>query len=118
MLNIAIALVVLGYVIGLVFLKPVSGAGRFTLMVSLINALVWVVILFLPAEGHPPAWLFVVIGFWPLSVILVPATGVVLWKSYKAGDEKKSYFVMASLYLFVNLVVFVVVPIVLLFRNP
>lgn len=112
MIPVAIALIVIIYASGLVMLKSVSAGGRLSLMFALLNALGWIVILMLQGEGHPPPWLFPFIAFWLLSLIVIPAAGVALWKSHKEGDEKKTYLKMAGFYFLVNFVVLFVFPIV------
>lgn len=108
--NISIALGILIYVAVLVLLKPASDGGRLALKLSLVNALGWIVMLALPPEGHPPLWLIVGVLFWPLNLVLIPASSVALWKSYQERDEKTGYLVAAGLYFLLNFAVLIVMP--------
>ena len=111
MLNIAIALTIGIYVVCLVLLKPGSGGGQLALKLIVINALGWLVILVLPDGGHPPLWLLVLLLFFPLNLVLLPAASAALWKSYKEREEKNSYLMMSGAYVFANFLVLVVIPI-------
>lgn len=117
MLNIVIAFMVLFYAVGLIVLKPASRGGRLVLLLNLINAFGWIVVVLLPGEGHPPLWLYVMFLFYPLSLVMMPAATVALWKIYKEGDEAKTYVVASGLYVLANFIVLVVIPITLLFRG-
>lgn len=118
MLTIFIALLVLLYAVGLILLKPSSRGGRLALLLNLINAFGWIVIvLLLPGEGHPPLWLYVMFLFFPLSLVLMPAAAVALWKSSKEGEESKSYVVASGLYVLANFIVLVVIPVTYLVRG-
>jgi hypothetical protein len=88
-------------------MKPVSGGGRLSLKFCIANAVGWLIILQLSGTGHPPPFLFPTLLFWLLNLVLLPATAVSLWVSYKQREERTFYLAAASTYVAMNAIRFV-----------
>jgi hypothetical protein len=92
--------------------KPVTDFGRISLRLCFVNSVGWLILLLLPERGHPPPYLFPLIGFWLLNFILLPAVAVVLWMCRRDHQERKSYLAIALTYVGLNVLMLDVVPVV------
>ena len=116
--QIVLGIVVITFVsVSLTLTKPVSNGGRLARKLCIVNAVGWLVILPLPDMGHPPLWLILMVPFWLGNIVLLPAAAFSLWSSYKDREETKSFLVVASIYIALNLVILFVIPLVWLVRE-
>lgn len=90
--------------------KPQTDFGKMSLRLCLVNAVGWFVLLPLSNKGHPPTIVLGAFVFWPLNLILLPVIALLLWICHKDQKENKSYLVIASIYVTLNVVLLYVVP--------
>src|SRR6185503_8404208 len=84
--------------------KPLTQFGKIALHLCAVNAVGWFILLPLSDGGHPPPWLFPFVGFWLLNFVLLPAIAIVLWMCHRDRQERKSYLVLASTYVALNII--------------
>jgi hypothetical protein len=109
MLKISIALIVLSFIVtSLGLLKPISDGGKLSLKLLLINALGWLLILPFPNDGHPPPALIALIFFWLLNCLVLPAATAALWTGYRKNEESNRFLALATIYLCLNFVLFLI----------
>ena len=116
-IKIVIGLIVLVFATGLVFARPITGAGKFSLKLVIINVVGWLLVLPFETRGHPPPFLIAFGIFWLINLLLLPAATIALWISFKEREERKSYIVVLGSYLVLNLVVLIVLPVTLLIQS-
>jgi hypothetical protein len=116
--KILICLVVVVFAfVSLSLARPVSGGGKLSLKLCIVNAVGWLVVLPLSTTGHPPPFLIPTLLFWLINVVLLPAAAIALWVSHKAREERRPFLAVASTYVAMNLVALFVVPFIWLLRE-
>ena len=109
--RIAIALFLLLFAIAcLVITRPISDGGKLSLKLILVNVAGWLLVLAMDSQGHPPPQLIVFVIFWLINLVLLPAAGVALWRSYGDREERMPYVAAASCYLAVNVGILFLMP--------
>ena len=83
-------------------------------MLSVFNALSWVIVLSLGSSGHPPPYLMVGFVLWLINLPLLIANATLLWITRKSGEERRGYLIVGTTYLVLNILALCVLPLVLL----
>jgi hypothetical protein len=110
--TIIFSVVALFIIISLLWTKPVSGYGKSSFKLCLVNAFGWLLLLPLSDTGHPPPSLYPTLLFWLINLALLPAIALALWRSHKDREEKGAYLAIASVYLVMNIVILFIWPLV------
>ncbi|MEO8435625.1 MAG: hypothetical protein ABI596_12075 [Pyrinomonadaceae bacterium] len=94
--------------------RPITTNGKYSLILSAVNALSWFIVLPLETSGHPPPFLIVGYGLWLINVPLLIANATILWITRKSNEERRAYLIVASTYVVLNLLILCVLPLFLL----
>lgn len=95
--------------------RPVTTNGKYSLILSGVNALSWFVVLpLVETTGHPPPFLVVGYVLWLLNLPLLIANATILWITRKSSEERRSYLIVAATYVVLNLLILCGLPLLLL----
>ena len=97
-----------------VWQRPVTTSGKYSFILSVVNALSWLIVLSLGTTGHPPPFLMIGLLLWLLNLPLLIANTTLLWVARKSREERRGYLIVGSTYLVLNIVALCILPLVLL----
>jgi hypothetical protein len=115
---IILIVVVLFLLCSLTLARPLSGGGKLSLKLFIVNAFGWLALLpFFGGRGDPPSWLIFLMLFWLVNLVLLPAGIIAVWVAFREHEEKIGYLALASAYALLNVITLFVFPLIWLFRN-
>lgn len=98
--------------------KPSTEYGRWARALLAFNGAGWLLgSLLAYVPGHTPPIVYLVVLFWPLNLLLLPAASVMLWVGHRGEGERGAYLLAAFAYVVVNVLMLYVVPVIWVYQQ-